>query len=199
MQLMNCGMWRFLFWLSVKIKFFLCLGDGVSGMQRTVLGLLFFATPFSTGLPCTSIDMIVRASMMHCFAACGFSRCAQTMPLVRTTGGAAPVIFSAFTVVLAGGGGGVEEQGTWAAQKHSEAGYGRPADRGVWTAKTVKRPRQQPAHPQYANYWASLTRKGHTPPHSAQSQHTNYWAPRTRKRHQREHRLQRPTERSDPT
>ena len=41
----------------------------------------------------------------------------------------------------------VEEQGTWAAQKHSEAGYGRPVDRGVWTAKTVKRPRQQPAQP----------------------------------------------------
>ena len=34
----------------------------------------------------------------------------------------------------------VEEQGTWAsrAQKHSEAGYGRPVDGGVWTAKTVK-------------------------------------------------------------
>ena len=71
-------------------------------------------------------------------------------------------------------------------------------DRGVWTAKTVKRPRQQPAHPQYANYWAPLTRKRHTMPHSAQPQHTNYWAPRTRKRHQ-EHRPQRPTESSDPT
>ena len=36
----------------------------------------------------------------------------------------------------------VEEQGTWASrtQKHSEAGYGRPVDRGVWKAKTVKRP-----------------------------------------------------------
>ena len=33
----------------------------------------------------------------------------------------------------------------------------------------------------YANYWAPLTRKRHTMPHSAQSQHTNYWAPRTRK------------------
>ena len=32
----------------------------------------------------------------------------------------------------------VEEQGTWAAQKHSEAGYGRPVDRAVWTEKTVK-------------------------------------------------------------
>ena len=95
----------------------------------------------------------------------------------------------------------VGEQGTWASrtQKHSEAGYGRPVDRGVWTAKTVKRPRQQPAHPQYANYWAPLTRKWHTMPHSAQSQHANYWAPRTRKRHQQEHRPQRPTESSDPT
>ena len=82
---------------------------------------------------------------------------------------------------------------------HSEAGYGRPVDRGVWTAKTVKRPWQQPAHPQYANYWAPLTRKRHIPPHSAQPQHTNDWAPRTRKRHQPEHRPQRPTERSDPT
>ena len=98
-----------------------------------------------------------------------------------------------------GGGRGKEEQGTWASQKHSEAGYGRPVDRGVWTAKTVKRPRQQPAHPQYANYWAPLTRKRHIMPHSAQSQHTNYWAPRTRKRHQQEHRSQRPTESSNPT
>ena len=93
----------------------------------------------------------------------------------------------------------MEEQGTWASQKHSEAGYGRPVDRGVWTAKTVKRPRQQPAHPQYANYWAPLTRKRHILPHSAQSQHTNYWAPRTRKQHQQEHRPQRPTESSNPT
>ena len=94
----------------------------------------------------------------------------------------------------------VEKQGTWASrtQKHSEAGYGRPVDRGAWTAKTVKRPRQQPAHPQYANYWAPLTRKRHTMPHAAQPQHTNYWAPRTRKRHQQEHRPQRPTESSNP-
>ena len=37
----------------------------------------------------------------------------------------------------------VEEQGTWASctQKHSKAGYGRPVDKGAWTAKTVKRPR----------------------------------------------------------
>ena len=92
----------------------------------------------------------------------------------------------------------VEEQGTWASrtQKHSEAGYRQPVDRGVWTAKTVKRPRQ---HPQYANYWAPLTRKRHTMPHSAQPQHTNYWAPRTRKQHQQEHRPQRPAESSNPT
>ena len=88
--------------------------------------------------------------------------------------------------------------GHLAAQNHSEAGYGRPVDRGVWTAKTVKRPWQQPAHPQYANYWAPLTRKRHTMPHSAQPQHTNYWAPRTRKRHQQEHRPQRTTDSSDP-
>ena len=94
---------------------------------------------------------------------------------------------------VSGGGGGSRTQ------KHSEAGYGRPVDRGAWTAQTVKRPQQQPAHPQYANYWAPLTRKRHIPPHSAQPQHTNHWAPRTRKRHQQEHRSQRPTERSDPT
>ena len=95
----------------------------------------------------------------------------------------------------------VKKQGTWASrtQKHSEAGYGRPVDRGAWTAKTVKRPGQQPAHPQFANYWAPLTCKGHTMPHSAQPQHTHYWAPRTRKRHQQEHRPQRPTESSNPT
>ena len=72
-------------------------------------------------------------------------------------------------------------------------------DRGVWTAKTLKRPPQQPAHPQYAKYWAPLTCKRHIPPHSAQPQHANYWAPRTRKQHQQEHRPQWPTESSDPT
>ena len=60
-------------------------------------------------------------------------------------------------------------------------------------------PRQQPAHPQYANYWAPLTRKRYTTPHPAQPRHTNHRAPRTRKRHQQEHRPQRPTERSAPT
>ena len=66
-------------------------------------------------------------------------------------------------------------------------------------SKTVKRPRPQPAHPQYANYWAPLTRKRHTMPHSAQPQHTNYWALRTRKQYQQKHRPQRPTESSNPT
>ena len=95
----------------------------------------------------------------------------------------------------------MEEQGTWASrtQNHSEAGYGRPVDRGAWTAKPVKQPQQQPAHPQYANYWAPLTHRRHSMPHSAQPQHTKYWAPRTRKRHQQEHRPQRLTESSNPT
>ena len=80
----------------------------------------------------------------------------------------------------------------------------RQAMDSLWTEvcgqqRQQKRPRQQPAYPQYANYWAPLARKRHTMPHSAQSQHANYWAPRTRKRHQQEHRPQRPTERSDPT
>ena len=63
----------------------------------------------------------------------------------------------------------VEEQGAWTSRtrKHNEVGYERPVDRGAWTAKTVKQPRQQPAQPQYANYWALLTRKRHTMPHSA--------------------------------
>ena len=78
-------------------------------------------------------------------------------------------------------------------------GYGRFVDRGAWMAKTVKRPRQQPAQPQYANYWAPLTRKRHTMPHPAQPRHTNHWAPRTRKQHQQEHRPQRLPEHSDPT
>ena len=59
----------------------------------------------------------------------------------------------------------------------------------TWRGGGGKRPPQQPAQPQYANYWAPLTRK----------RHTNHWAPRTRKRHQQEHQPQRPTESSDPT
>ena len=49
--------------------------------------------------------------------------------------------------VRRGGGGSFEPPKGGAAQKHSEAGDGRPVDRGVWTAKTVKRPPQQPAQP----------------------------------------------------
>ena len=95
----------------------------------------------------------------------------------------------------------MEEQGTWAsrARQRSEAGGGRTEDGGMWTAKTVKRTPQQPAHPQYANYWAPLTRKRHILPQPAQPRHSNHWAPRTQKRHQQEHRPQRPTESSDPT
>ena len=62
------------------------------------------------------------------------------------------------------------EQGTWASRtrKRSEAGCGRPEDRGVGTAKTVKRPpQQQPAQSQYANYWAPLTRERHILPQPA--------------------------------
>ena len=101
-----------------------------------------------------------------------------------------PVARQGGEIFLGGGGGGSFEP--------SEGGRG---DRGVWTAKTVKRPRQQPAHPQSANSRAPLTPKRHTTPHSAQPRHTNYWAPRTRKRHrhQQEHRPQWLTERSDPT
>ena len=95
----------------------------------------------------------------------------------------------------------VEEQGAWASstRKHSEAGYGRPVDRGAWTTKTVKPRWQQPAQPQYAIYWAPLMRKRHIMPHPAQPRHTNHWALRTRKRHQQEHWPQQPAERSNLT
>ena len=72
-------------------------------------------------------------------------------------------------------------------------------DGGVWTAKQSNDRGNNQHIPQYANYWAPLTRKRHIPPHPTQSQHANDWAPRTRKRHRQEHRPQRPTERSDPT
>ena len=93
-----------------------------------------------------------------------------------------------------GVGGGVASR----TRKLSNAGCGWPEDGGAWTAKTIKRPPQQPAHPQNADYWAPLTRKWHITPHPAQPRHTNRCAPRTRKQHQQEHRPQRPTERSDP-
>ena len=75
---------------------------------------------------------------------------------------------------------------------------------GLWTEargqqKQSNDPGNNQHNPQYANYWALLTRKRRILPHPAQPRRTNDWAPRTRKRHQREHRPQRPTERSDPT
>ena len=72
------------------------------------------------------------------------------------------------------------------------------APAGLDTSLTCKC-RRRGGYPQYANYWAPLTRKQHIPPRPAQPRHTNHWAPRTRKRHQQEHRPQRPTERTDPT
>ena len=80
----------------------------------------------------------------------------------------------------------------------------RQAMDGLWTEacgqqKQSNGPGNNQHHPQYANYWALLTRKRHIPPHPAQPRHTNDGAPRTRKRHQQEHRPQRPPERSDPT
>ena len=80
----------------------------------------------------------------------------------------------------------------------------RQAMDGLWTEvcgqqKQSNDPRNNQHNPQYANYWAPLTRKRHIPPHPAQPRHTNDGAPRTRKRHQQEHRPQWPTERSDPT
>ena len=68
-----------------------------------------------------------------------------------------------------------EEQGTWASRtrKRSEAGCGRRAEvRGQ--QKQSNDPRNNQHNPQYANYWAPLTRKRHIMPHSAQPRHTNY-------------------------
>ena len=83
---------------------------------------------------------------------------------------------------------------------HAHRNTARQAMDGLWTEargqqKQSNDPGSNQHHPQYANYWAPLTRKRHTMPQSAQP----YWAPRTRKRHQQEHRPQRPPESSDPT
>ena len=54
---------------------------------------------------------------------------------------------------------------------------------GLWTEACGQRkqsndPGNNQHNPQYANYWAPLTRKRHIPPHSTQPQHTNdHWAP----------------------
>ena len=87
---------------------------------------------------------------------------------------------------------------------HAHRNTARQATDGLWTEVCGQRkqsndPGNNQHNPQYANYWAPLMRKRHTPPHLAQPQHTNRWAPRTQKRHQQEHRPQRPTERSNPT
>ena len=58
---------------------------------------------------------------------------------------------------------------SWIALSTGERGAG--DDGGVGKAKTVKRPPQQPAQPQYTNNWAPLTCKRHTLPHPAQPQH----------------------------
>ena len=75
-----------------------------------------------------------------------------------------------------------EEWGTWASRTRNcgEAGGGRPLSGGVWAAKTVKRPLQQPAQLRNANYGAPLTHKRHLP-QPAQLQYTSDGAPRTRK------------------
>ena len=84
----------------------------------------------------------------------------------------------------------VKEQGTWASRtrKHSEAGYGRPVDRGIWTAKTVKRPpattstssiRQLlgSADTQTAHHTTSSTAPAHQPLGTANAETTPAGAP----------------------
>ena len=87
---------------------------------------------------------------------------------------------------------------------HAHRNTARQAMEGPWTEARAQQkhsndPRQPPAHPQHANYWAPLMRRQHIPPHPAQPQYANDWAPRTQKRHQQGHRPQRPTQSSDPT
>ena len=53
----------------------------------------------------------------------------------------------------------------------------RQAMDGLWTEvcgqqKQSNDPGNNQHNPQYANYWAPLTRKRHIPPHSAQPRHT---------------------------
>ena len=75
-----------------------------------------------------------------------------------------------------GGGGGAEQWGL----THMGTRRGRWWTKSMWRgvgSKNCKTAPQQPAQPQFANYWA----------------------PPMRKRHHKEHGLQRPTERSDAT
>ena len=73
-------------------------------------------------------------------------------------------------------------------RKHSESGYGRPVDRGAWTAKTVKQLGQQPAQPpirqllgatdaQTAHPATSSTAPAHRPLGSANAETTPARAP----------------------
>ena len=69
---------------------------------------------------------------------------------------------------------------------------GRGGGGGLWTEARGQQKQSNNLgnnqhNPQYANYWAPLTRKRH-PPQPAQPRRTNDRAPRTRKRHQRPHR-----------
>ena len=106
----------------------------------------------------------------------------------------------------AGQGGGGQDN-AWRSRApgpHAHGNTARQVINGLWTEargqqKQSNNPGNNQHNPQYANYWAPLTRKRHIPPHPAQPRHTNDGAPRTRKRHQQEHRLQRPTKCSDPT
>ena len=115
---------------------------------------------------------------------------------------------------------GGEEQGTWASRTRdrSEAGCGRPEAGGVWAAKTVSRPPQQPAQPpvchllgpadaQTAHHATFSTAPAHQPLGSANAETTVQGPVKNQqsdgvshsgKRHQQEHRPQRPTESSDP-
>ena len=91
-------------------------------------------------------------------------------------------------------------QGTWASrtQKHSEARYRRPVDRGAWTAKMTPATTSTSSMRQLLGATDAQTAH-HATFSTAPTQHTNYWAPQMRKRHQQEHWPQRPTESSDPT
>ena len=120
-------------------------------------------------------------------------------PVVRGTVSVVSIKVWDVSVALKGGVGGNRAPGP-----HAHRTTATQATDGLWTEARGQQNQSNDPHnnqhnPQYANYWAPLTRKRDTRPHSAQPQHTNHWALRTRKRHQREHRPQRPTESSDPT
>ena len=64
---------------------------------------------------------------------------------------------------------------------HAHRITARQAMDGLWTEARGRQKQSNDPHnnhhtPQYANYWAPLTRKRHIPPHPAQPRHTNHWA-----------------------